>query len=63
MLQYQIKASKEVVLVQQVQNIKLVYTINRGTPESRIIIEDDHITIYDKDWKTKEYGKVKTEEN
>ena len=31
---------------------------NQGKVKEHIIIEDDYITIYDKDWKTKGYGKV-----
>ena len=30
----------------------------RGNVKERMIIKDDYITIYDKDWKTKGYGKV-----
>jgi len=31
---------------------------NQGKVKERMIIKDDYITIYDKDWKTKGYGKV-----
>ena len=31
---------------------------NKGNVKKHVIIRDDHITIYDKDWNTKGYGKV-----
>ncbi|MBM4064983.1 MAG: hypothetical protein FJ266_04995 [Planctomycetes bacterium] len=31
---------------------------NQGNVKERMIIKDDYITIYDKDWKTKGYGKA-----
>ena len=31
---------------------------NQGKVKERMIIKDDYITIYDKDWKTKGYGKA-----
>ena len=31
---------------------------SQGNVKERMIIKDGHITIYDKDWKTKGYGKV-----
>ncbi len=31
---------------------------NKGNVKERVIIKDDYITIYDKDWKTKGYGKA-----
>ena len=31
---------------------------SQGNVKERMIIKDDYITIYDKDWKTKGYGKV-----
>ena len=31
---------------------------NKGNVKEHVIIRDDRITIYDKDWKTKGYGKV-----
>ncbi|HHT9146308.1 MAG TPA: hypothetical protein ACFYD4_11680 [Candidatus Wunengus sp. YC61] len=31
---------------------------SKGNVKERMIIKDDCITIYDKDWKTKGYGKV-----
>lgn len=34
----------------------------QGHVKEHIIIKDDHITIYDKDWKTKGYGKVQKSE-
>ena len=30
--------------------------------KEHVIIKDDHVTIYNKDWKTKGYGKVKKAE-
>ena len=30
----------------------------QGNVKKHIIIKDDYITIYDKDWKTKGYGKA-----
>ena len=30
----------------------------QGNVKEHVIIKDDHVTIYDKDWKTKGYGKV-----
>jgi len=35
---------------------------SQGKVKEHVIIRDDHITIYDKDWKTKGYGKVKNAE-
>ena len=35
---------------------------SQGNVKEHVIIKDDHITIYDKDWKTKGYGKVKKAE-
>ena len=32
---------------------------NKGDVKEHVIIKDNHITIYDKDWKTKGYGTVK----
>jgi starvation-inducible outer membrane lipoprotein len=31
---------------------------SQGNVKKHIIIKDDYITIYDKDWKTKGYGKA-----
>ena len=31
---------------------------SQGNVKEHVIIKDDHVTIYDKDWKTKGYGKV-----
>ncbi|MBM4056115.1 MAG: hypothetical protein FJ264_15900 [Planctomycetes bacterium] len=31
---------------------------SKGNVKEHVIIKDDYITIYDKDWKTKGYGKV-----
>ena len=31
---------------------------SKGDVKERIIIKDDYITIYDKDWKRKGYGKM-----
>ena len=31
---------------------------DKGNVREHITIKDDHITIYDKDWKTKGYGKI-----
>ena len=31
---------------------------SQGNVKEHVIIKDDYITIYDKDWKTKGYGKV-----
>ena len=31
---------------------------NKGKVKKHVIIKDDHITIYDKDWNTKGYGRV-----
>jgi methyl coenzyme M reductase subunit C len=31
---------------------------NHGNVKEHVIIKDGYITIYDKDWKTKGYGKV-----
>ena len=31
---------------------------SKGNVKVHVIIKDDYITIYDKDWKTKGYGKV-----
>lgn len=31
---------------------------NQGRVKEHVIIKDDYITIYDKDWKRKGYGKV-----
>lgn len=31
---------------------------NQGNVKEHVIIKDGYITIYDKDWKTKGYGKV-----
>ena len=31
---------------------------SKGNVKDRVIIKDDYITTYDKDWKTKGYGKV-----
>ena len=38
------------------------YGINSKKEKEHVIIKDDHVTIYDKDWKTKGYGKVKKSE-
>ena len=35
---------------------------SQGKVKEHVIIKDDHVTIYDKDWKTKGYGKVKNAE-
>ena len=35
---------------------------SQGNVKEHVIINDNHITIYDKDWKTKGYGKVKKAE-
>lgn len=35
---------------------------NQGKVKKHVIIKDDYITIYDKDWKTKGYGKVQKSE-
>lgn len=32
---------------------------NQGRVKEHMFIKDGYITIYDKDWKTKGYGKVK----
>ncbi len=32
---------------------------SKGNVKERMIIKDGYITIYDKDWKTKGYGKVR----
>jgi hypothetical protein len=32
---------------------------NEGNVKEHVIIKNNHLTIYDKDWKTKEYGNVK----
>jgi len=34
----------------------------QGNVKEHVIIKDDHVTIYDKDWKTKGYGRVKNAE-
>jgi len=34
----------------------------QGNVKEHAIIKDNHITIYDKDWKTKGYGKVQKAE-
>ena len=31
---------------------------SQGKVKEHVIIKDDHVKIYDKDWKTKGYGKV-----
>jgi len=31
---------------------------SQGKTKEHVIIKDDYITIYDKDWKTKGYGKA-----
>ena len=31
---------------------------SQGNVKEHVIIKYDHVTIYDKDWKTKGYGKV-----
>lgn len=31
---------------------------NQGKAKEHVIIKDEHVTIYDKDWNTKGYGKV-----
>lgn len=31
---------------------------SQGRVKEHVIVKDDYITIYDKDWKTKGYGKV-----
>ena len=35
---------------------------SKGNVKEHVIIKDDHVTIYDKDWKTKGYGKVQKAE-
>ena len=35
---------------------------SQGNVKEHVIIKDDHVTIYDKDWKTKGYGKVQKSE-
>ena len=35
---------------------------SQGKVKEHVIIKDDHVTIYDKDWKTKGYGRVKNAE-
>ena len=35
---------------------------SRGNVKEHVIIKDDHVTIYDKDWKAKGYGKVQKSE-
>ncbi|MEP9412711.1 MAG: hypothetical protein HRF42_15220 [Candidatus Brocadia sp.] len=35
---------------------------NRGNVKEHVIIKDDYIKIYDKDWKTKGYGRVQKTE-
>ena len=35
---------------------------SQGNVKEHVIIKDDHVTIYDKDWKTKGYGKVQKAE-
>ena len=32
---------------------------NQGSVKEHIIIKDNHLIIYDKDWKTKGYGNVR----
>ena len=32
---------------------------NKGNVKEHVIIKDNHITIYDENWKTKGYGTVK----
>ena len=32
---------------------------SKGNVKERMIIKDSYITIYDKDWKTKGYGKTR----
>ncbi len=34
----------------------------QGNVKEHVIIKDDHVTIYDKDWKTKGSGKVQKAE-
>ena len=34
----------------------------QGNVKEHVIIKGDHVTIYDKDWKTKGYGKVQKAE-
>ncbi len=34
----------------------------QGNVKEHVIIKDNHITIYDKDWKTEGYGKVQKAE-
>lgn len=31
---------------------------DKGNVKEHVVIKDGHITIYDKDWKTKGYGKI-----
>ena len=31
---------------------------DKGNVQEHITIQDNHITIYDKDWKSKGYGKI-----
>lgn len=31
---------------------------DKGNVKEHVVIQDEHITIYDKDWKTKGYGKI-----
>ena len=35
---------------------------SQGNVKEHVIIKDDHVTIYDKDWKTKGYGRVQKSE-
>ena len=35
---------------------------SQGNVKEHVIIKDDHVAIYDKDWKTKGYGKVQKAE-
>ena len=48
------------MLMQTNQNRQTIEVYdNNGDVKEHVIIKDNHITIYDKDWKTKGYGTVK----
>ena len=48
------------MLMQTNQNRQTIEVYdNKGDVKEHVIIKDNHITIYDKDWKTKGYGTVK----
>ena len=48
------------MLMQTNQNRQTIEVYdNKGDVKEHVIIKDNHITIYDKDWKKKGYGTVK----